>query len=159
MTAFSIDEIQAEYIAEIKLRHLNREYILNRVQEIENLQADIARLEEILADELKMKGLIAEQLKEIKKKYGMPRKTQLIGAEDIVTVSAEDMIENYNVRLVLTHDGYFKKITLQSLRGNDEQNLKEGDYILSEESVQKLFAYLEHHNFISLILIVKLLFR
>ncbi len=138
MTAFSIDEIQAEYIAEIKLRHLNREYILNRVQEIENLQADIARLEEILADELKMKGLIAEQLKEIKKKYGMPRKTQLIGAEDIVTVSAEDMIENYNVRLVLTHDGYFKKITLQSLRGNDEQNLKEGDYILSEEETDNL---------------------
>ncbi len=138
MVAFSIDEIQAEYIAEIKLRHLNREYILNRVQEIENLQADIARLEEILADELKQKALIADQLKEIKKKYGMPRKTQLIGAEDIVTVSAEDFIENYNVRLILTRDGYFKKITLQSLRGNDEQTLKDGDYILSEEETDNL---------------------
>ncbi len=133
MEAFSIDEIQAEYIAEIKLRHLNREYILNRVQEIENLQAEIARLEEILGDELKLKALIAEQLKEIKKKYGKPRKTQLIGAEDLIEISKEDLIENYQVRLVLTHDGYFKKITLQSLRGNDEQNLKEGDYILSEE--------------------------
>ncbi len=133
MTAFSIDEIQAEYIAEIKLRHLNREYILNRVQEIENLQKEIARLEEILGDPLKLKALIAEQLREIKKKYGKPRKTQLIGAEDIIEVSKEDLIENYQVRLVLTHDGYFKKITLQSLRGNDEQNLKEGDYILSEE--------------------------
>ncbi len=133
MTAFSIDAIQAEYIAEIKLRHLNREYILNRVKEIEDLQAAIAHLEELLGDELKLKALIAEQLKDIKKKYGMPRKTQLMGIEDIVTVTEEDMIENFQVRLVLTRDGYFKKITLQSLRGNDEQNLKEGDYILSEE--------------------------
>lgn len=138
MEAFSIDEIQADYIAEIKLRHLNREYILNRIREIEDLQAEVARLEEILADELKQKAVIADQLKEIKKKYGMPRKTQLIGVEDIITVSAEDFIENYQVRLLLTHDGYFKKITLQSLRGNDEQNLKDGDYILSQEETDNL---------------------
>ncbi len=138
MDAFAIDRVQAEYIAEIKLRHINREYILNRIKEIEGLQADIAHLEEVLADELKQKAMIAEQLKEIKKKYGKPRKTQLIGAEDIIQVAKEDLIENYNVRLVLTHDGYFKKITLQSLRGNDEQNLKEGDYILSEEETDNL---------------------
>lgn len=138
MEAFAIDRIQAEYIAEIKLRHINREYILNRIKEIESLQADIAHLEEVLSDELKQKAMIAEQLKEIKKKYGRPRKTQLISAQDIVQVAKEDLIENYNVRLVLTHDGYFKKITLQSLRGNDEQNLKEGDYILSEEETDNL---------------------
>lgn len=138
MEAFSIDEIQADYIAEIKLRHLNREYILNRIKEIEDLQAEVARLEEILADELKQKAVIVDQLKEIRKKYGMPRKTQLIGLEDIITVSEEDFIENYQVRLILTHDGYFKKITQQSLRGNDEQNLKEGDYILSQEETDNL---------------------
>lgn len=138
MEAFGLDEIQAEYIAEIKLRHLNREYIINRIQEIEDLQAAIAHIEEILGDELKQKALIADQLKEIKKKYGKPRKTQLIGAEDIVEVAEEDLIENYNVKLILTHDGYFKKITLQSLRGNDEQNLKEGDYIMSAEETDNL---------------------
>ena len=138
MDAFSLDEEQAEYIAEIKLRHFNREYILNRVNEIESLQEEIAYLQELLGDELKVKALIAEQLKEIKKKYAKPRKTQLISPDDLITVSQEDMVENYNVRLVLTHDGYFKKITLASLRGNDEQNLKEGDYILSEEETDNL---------------------
>ena len=138
MKAFSIDEIQAEYVAEIKLRHFNREYILNRVNEIEDLITEIDRLEDILGDELKVKALIAEQLKEIKRKYGKPRKTQLISPDDLVTVTEEDLVENYNVRLVLTHDGYFKKITLLSLRGSDEQNLKEGDYILSEEDTDNL---------------------
>ncbi len=133
MEAFSLDEIQAEYIAEIKLRHLNREYILNRVQEIEELQAAIQHIQEILGDDLKMRALIADQLKEIKKKYAKPRKTQLIDPADIQMPEEEDLVENYQVRLILTHDGYFKKITLQSLRGNDEQNLKEGDHILSSE--------------------------
>lgn len=138
MRVFDIDEVQAEYIAEIKLRHLNREYIMNRIKEANELQEDIARLEEILGDELKIKNLIAEQLKEIKKKYGEPRKTQLISADEIIQVAKEDLIENYPVRLILTHDGYFKKITLQSLRGNDEQNIKEGDYILSTEDTDNL---------------------
>ncbi len=138
MDAFSIDEVQAEYVAEIKLRHFNREYILNRVSEIEDLMAEIARLQEILGDELKVKALIIEQLKEIKRKYGKPRKTQLISPDDLVTVSEDELVENYNVRLILTHDGYFKKITALSLRGSDEQNLKEGDYILSEEDTDNL---------------------
>ena len=133
MTAFSLDEVQAEYIAEIKLRHLNREYILNRVKEIEDLQAAIASLEETLGDEIRLKSMIADQLREIKKKYGKPRKTQLIGVEDIIQVAKEDLIENYDVRLILTHDGYLKKHSVQTLRGNEEQNLKEGDYILSAE--------------------------
>lgn len=147
MEAFSIDGIQAEYIADIKLRHINREYILNRAAEIKDLQNDIARLEELLSDELKMKNLIAEQLREIKKKYGKPRKTQLIGVEDIITVAEEDLVENYRVRLVLSHDGYFKKITAQSLRGNDVQALKEGDFILSEEDTDNLGELLIFTNF------------
>ena len=129
MQAFHLDEIQAEYIAEIKLRHLNREYIMERLTEIENLQKEIKELEEIIGDDLKVKAEIAKQLTEIKKKYAKPRKTQLISDEDIEVATADDFVENYNAKLILTHDGYFKKITLVSLRGSDEQKLKEGDRI------------------------------
>ena len=130
-TGFDIDRIQAEYIADIKLRHLNREYILGRIQEIEGLQEEIREIEEILADELKLKALIASQLMDIKKKYGQPRKSQIINSSDIEEFNEDDEVENYNVKLVLTKEGYFKKITLLSLRGNDEQALKEGDEILT----------------------------
>lgn len=129
MQAFNLDEIQAEYIAEIKLRHLNREYIMDRIKEIENLKAEIADLEAIIGDDLKVKAEIAKQLTEIKKKYAKPRKTQLIGDDEIEVATADDFVENYNAKLILTHDGYFKKITLVSLRGSDEQKLKEGDRI------------------------------
>ena len=131
MKAFGIDEIQAEYIAEIKLRHLNQEYILNRLKEITDLQAEIARLEDILGDELKIKACIIDQLKEIKKKYAKPRKTNIIYAEDITEAEPISFVENYNVKLVFTKDGYFKKITLASLRGSDVQMLKEGDEIVN----------------------------
>ena len=130
MAGFDLDQIQAEYVAEIKLRNLNKQYLLNRVNEISGLEAEIARIEEILGDELKMKSLIASQLLEIKKKYGQPRKTQLIHADDIADYAEDTAPENYNVRLYLTREGYFKKITLQSLRGNDEQKFKEGDELL-----------------------------
>ena len=129
MSGFGIDEIQAEYIAEIKLRNLNKQYIINRINEIENLQAEIARIEDILADELKIKALISSQLTEIKKKYAQPRRSQIIHTDDIVEYEESDEVENFNVRLYLTREGYFKKITLQSLRGNDEQKLKDGDAI------------------------------
>ncbi len=131
MKGFDIDKIQAEYIAEIKLRNLNEQYIINRLEEIKGLKAEIAELEEILGDNLKLKALIATQLTEIKKKYGQPRRSLLIGAEEIVAYNEEDHVENYNVKLYLTKEGYFKKITLQSLRGSDEQKLKEGDEIIS----------------------------
>ena len=129
MAGFGIDEIQAEYIAEIKLRNLNKQYIINRINEIEGLQAEIARIEEILADELKQKALISSQLTEIKKKYGQPRRSQIIHMDDVVIYSEDDEVENYNVRLYMTSEGYFKKITLQSLRGNDEQKFKDGDFL------------------------------
>ena len=127
MNGFEIDEIQANYIADIKLRNLNREYILNRISEIEDIQRQIAEIEEILADELKLKALIAKQLTEIKKKYGKPRKSQIIGADNIEAYVEEEHIENYPCRLVLSRDGYFKKITFKSLQGNDVQTFKEGD--------------------------------
>jgi len=131
MTGFSIDKIQAEYIAEIKLRNLNKQYIIRRISEIEDLQAEIAKIEEILADDLKLKALISSQLTEVKKKYGQPRRSQLIHSGDIEEFDEEDSIENFNARIYLTKEGYFKKITLQSLRGNDEHKLKENDEIIS----------------------------
>ncbi len=131
MEGFGIDEIQAEYIAEIKLRYLNREYIINRIKEIEELQKEIAELEETIGSETKLKNRIAAQLKEIKQNYGKPRQTQLIGAEEITEYREEEYVENYNVKLIFTKEGYFKKITLLSLRGNDEQKLKEGDFVIT----------------------------
>ena len=127
MAGFEIDEVQANYIADIKLRNLNREYILNRISEIEDIQKQIAEIEEILRDELKLKALIAKQLTDIKKKYGKPRRSLIIGADNIEAYVEEEHIENYPCRLVLSRDGYFKKITFKSLQGNDVQTFKEGD--------------------------------
>ena len=135
MKGFDVDKIQAEYIADIKLRHLNREYIINRLADIESLQKEIATLKEIIADELKVKAYIVKQLMDIKKKYGKPRKTQIIQASEVVEFTKEDMIEDYEVNLFYTRDGYLKKITNQSLRGNSEHKLKEGDKIIFEAEV------------------------
>ena len=131
MKGFDIDEIQANFIADIKLRNLNREYILNRISDIEGLQKEIAEMEDILADELRQKAVIIGQLTEIKKKYSQPRRSQIVN--DWTQVSTEELneAENYNARFVLTREGYFKKITFQSLRGNDEQKCKDGDEILN----------------------------
>ena len=136
MEGFSIDQIQAEYIAEIKLRHLNREYILERIKEISDLQEEIASLEAIIADDIKIKEVIAHQLVAIKKKYGKPRKTSVIEACETAVVEAGEEVENYGVFVVLTKEGYFKKITLQSLMRADEQKLKDGDEIANSEECE-----------------------
>ncbi len=136
MEGFGIDEIQAEYIAEIKLRHLNREYILERIREIEDLQKEIAELEDIIADDIKVKAVIAKQLAAIKKKYGKPRRTQIITADDIEEDSGGDEVENYPIFVVLTKEGYFKKITRQSLIRADEQKMKDGDEIVNSEEAE-----------------------
>ena len=127
MSGFSISERQANYVAEIKLRNLNRQYLLNRVSEVNELQKEIAELEETLRDELKQKALIIAQLTEIKKKYGQPRLTQILQSDAVTEYVEEEHIENYPARFVLSRAGYFKKITFQSLRGNDEQIYKDGD--------------------------------
>ena len=126
-TGFNIDEVQANYIADIKLRNLNREYILHRISEIEDLKKEIADIEEILADEFKLKALIAQQLTEIKKKYGKPRNTQIIHSDTVEEYVEEESVENYPCKIVLSREGYFKKITYRSLQGNDEQYFKDGD--------------------------------
>ncbi|MFA6948789.1 MAG: DNA topoisomerase (ATP-hydrolyzing) subunit A, partial [Eubacteriales bacterium] len=129
MSGFGIDQIQADYIAEIKLRNLNREYILNRIKEIEELQNEIAELESKISSEEKLKAHIVSQLKEIKKKYARPRQTNIVFEEDIETYTEDEPEDDIRVRVMLTNEGYFKKITLQSLRGNDEHKLKEEDFV------------------------------
>ena len=130
MEGFTIDEIQAEYIANIKLRNLNRQYILNKIAEIEDLKREIEHLEELLGDEFKIKAYIANQLNDIKKKYGQPRKSQIIQLDN-VPVFEEPRVESYPVYLVLSKEGYLKKITMRSLQGNDEQKFKDGDSLLT----------------------------
>ena len=135
---FSIDEAQAEFIADIKLRYLNREYILNRIKDLDELQKKIAEHEATLADELKLKKLIAAQLTEIKKKYGQPRRSEIIHEHEITVVAPENDVENFPAHFFLTSEGYFKKITALSLRGNDEHKLKDGDKIICEAEADNL---------------------
>lgn len=147
MDGFDIDKIQAEYIAEIKLRHLNREYILERIREIEELQKEIDELEKIIEDDLKIKAVIAKQLSAIKKKYGKPRKTELITVDDIEEPPIENEVENYAIFVVLTKEGYFKKITRQSLMRADEQKMKDGDEIINSEETEnraELIFFTDH---------------
>ncbi|MBQ7353316.1 MAG: topoisomerase IV [Clostridia bacterium] len=132
MVGFNVDKEQAEYIADIKLRHLNREYIMNRLADIDELRQEIQSIKDLLADELKMKSFMIKQLSDIKKKYGKPRKTNIIDASEIKSFNNEIMIEDYTARLFFTKDGYLKKITQQSLRGNSEQKFKDGDKLILE---------------------------
>ncbi len=129
MIGFGIDEVQAEYVAEIKLRHLNREYILKRTDEISELEKDIAELQSVLDSKAKVKSIIVSELQDVVKKYGQPRRTMLIYANEIEEVSVEEEVPDYAVNLFFTRDGYFKKITPLSLRMSGEQKLKEGDEI------------------------------
>lgn len=131
MIGFGIDEIQAEYVAEIKLRHLNREYILKRLDDVENLEKQIAELEDILNSRRKVLNIIIKELEEIAKKYGMERKTKIISAEENKITVEEEKVPDYPVTLFFTKDGYFKKITPQSLRMSGEHKLKEGDEIVT----------------------------
>ena len=133
MIGFGIDEIQAEYVAEIKLRHLNREYILKRTQEISELEQEIARLQELMESRAKIQSVIIAELKEVEKKYGQPRRTQLVYASDLEVAEPEQEIDDYPVHLFFTREGYFKKITPQSLRMSGEQKLKEGDVVTQTE--------------------------
>ena len=130
MIGFGIDEVQAEYVAEIKLRHLNREYILKRLQDIKGLEEEIAELEDVLAHRGKVLKIIVSELEEVIKKYGKDRKTKIVSAEE--SEPEEDTVEiaDYPVTVFFTREGYFKKITPQSLRMSGEHKLKENDEII-----------------------------
>ncbi len=143
MIGFGIDQIQAEYVAEIKLRHLNREYILKRTADINDLKRDIAEMEIILNDPKKINNIIIDELKEVSKKYDQPRRSEIIYVNEVAEVAVEEEIPDYPVTLFFTKEGYFKKITPQSLRMSGEHKLKEGDEIIytkeTKNSVELLF--------------------
>jgi len=132
MKGFGIDNAQAEFIAEIKLRNLNREYILRQTADIEKLKNEIEDLKDIVAHDARVLDIICSQLEGVSRKYGQERKTEIIDEEHIEEVTPDNLIEDYNVRLVLTDEGYIKKIPLVSLRSSGEQKLKDDDFIIQE---------------------------
>ncbi len=130
MIGFGIDEIQAEYVAEIKLRNINKQYILRRTEEIDSLKDEIAEMEEILKDKKKIRKIIISELREVIKNYAQPRKTMFYYQSDIEEEDSADDTPDYPVNIFVSASGYFKKITAASLRMSSEQKLKEGDYIM-----------------------------
>ena len=142
MIGFGIDEIQAEYVAEIKLRHLNREYILKRLSDIDDLKASIEDMEDILNSKSRVKKIIVDELTKVSEKYGRDRKSEIIYDTDTEEEFVEE-VPDYEANLFFTRDGYFKKITPLSLRMGGEQKLKEGDELVcainSRNSAELLF--------------------
>ena len=127
MIAFGIDQVQAEYVAEIKLRNINKEYILKRVAETESLADEIADLEDTLAKPARIRRIIIDELTEVRKKYAVPRRTEIVYGHELPEEPEEEPVDDYPVHLFLSREGYFKKITPQSLRMSGEQKFKEGD--------------------------------
>ena len=133
MEGFGIDYIQAEYIAEIKLRNINKEYIINKIDEKSKLEKEIEDLMKILSSPARINTLIKKQLQEIAKKYGQDRLTDIMHEDDVVTISHEEMIDDSKLKIFLTHDSYLKKIPMQALRNAPEHKLKEDDYIVQAQ--------------------------
>jgi len=132
MKGFDIDKEQAEFIAEIRLRNLNKEYILNRVSEIKSLEKEIRHLKKVYESDELIKKIIKKQLEDVIKKYGQPRRTEIIHEDEVEEISTEQLIQDYNLKLFLTRQGYLKKIPLVSLRASSEHRLKDGDEIIQE---------------------------
>ncbi len=143
MIGFGIDQVQAEYVAEIRLRHLNREYILKRTEETSQLEKDIAQLEAVLGSKAKMQAIIIKELEAVVKTYGQPRRTILLYADELQETVIREEVPDYPVHLFFTQEGYFKKITPQSLRMSGDHKLKEGDALAqtleSQNSAELLF--------------------
>jgi len=129
---FDIDEIQAEYVADIKLRHLNKEYILNRLDDIDDLIAELDRLDKVVKDPKEVKKIIIAELKEISKKYGVDRRTSILKEEEVEVYNETVNIDNYNLRVFLTSDNYLKKISHVSLRSSGAQKMKDDAYMVCE---------------------------
>ena len=127
MIGFGIDQVQAEYVAEIKLRNINKEYILKRVEETSALQDEIEDLEDILARPARVKKIIVAELEDVRKKYAEPRRTGIVYGHEVEEYTEETTVDDYAVSVFLSREGYFKKITPASLRMNAEQKYKEGD--------------------------------
>jgi len=133
MNAFGIDEVQAEYVAEIKLKHLNKEYLIQRIAEIAELDKEIEQLEDLITNRKTLALRIIQQLGEVKANHGQERKSGIIQATDIPEIEKETMtIDNYNVKVFVSKEGYLKKIPLTSLRGGNPVKFKDGDVIVNE---------------------------
>ncbi|MBQ8025194.1 MAG: topoisomerase IV [Oscillospiraceae bacterium] len=149
MIGFGIDEVQAEYIAEIKLRNINKEYILKRTEETEALEKEIADLEDLVNSRRRIHSLIAKELEAVIKKYGTDRRTAIVFSDEIETYTEAETVENYHVTLFLSRDGYFKKINDQSLRMNSEQKFKENDGLrvsFEAENVSELLIFTDRQQ-------------
>ena len=134
MIGFGIDEVQAEYVAEIKLRHINKEYILKRLEEINDLKNDISDMEDTLESPRRIKNIIISDLKDIIEKYGQPRRTLLSYDTEEIEIEEEEE-PDFTVNIFVTREGYFKKITPQSLRMSNEHKLKENDEIILSQEI------------------------
>lgn len=143
MIGFGIDEVQAEYVAEIKLRHLNRQYIVKKLEDVENLEKEVKSLEETFSSKRKLLGIIIKELEAVSEKYGMDRKTTIIEPDASSDEPEEEIVDNTPVTFFFTKEGYFKKIPTANLRMSGDQKLKEGDEITqivdSNNSVELLF--------------------
>ena len=138
MIGFGIDEAQAEFVAEIKLRNINKEYILKRIADTEALAGEIAELEEILASDKKIRDIIVKELQTVAAKYGQPRRTSLVHAAEAEECEPAEDVPDYPVTVFVSREGYFKKITAQSLRMSGEQKFKEGDSLaFSQEATNR----------------------
>jgi len=149
MFGFSIDEKQADFVAEIKLRNFNKKYILSKIEEIDSLKKEIEELDALLNSQALIRERIKKELTEIKKKYGMERKTKLIAADEIESFSNEKIVENYNLKIYFTKQGYLKKIPMTSLRAGGEHKLKEDDRVVKEfdeENVGELLIFTDKAN-------------
>ncbi len=146
MVGFGIDEVQAEYVSEIKLRHLNKEYILKRTDEISSLEEDINRLTKIFENRSMVKTIIASELRDIASTYGQPRQSMLIYRDQISDYDEIEEIPSYPVNLFLTKEGYFKKITDQSLRMSGEQKIKDDDQLIQSTTSENDYDILFFTN-------------
>ena len=149
MNGFGIDEVQAEFVAELKLRNINEEYILNRTKDIAKLEGDISELKEVLASEQKIKQVISDELAAVNKKHVTPRKTGLVEPGDIVEVSLEPEVEEYPVTMMLSRDGYLKKMTERVLRKATTLKYKDGDEPFIEfpsSNTHELLVFTDHRQ-------------
>ena len=147
MAGFDLDEVQANFVAEIKLRNINREYILKRTAETDALEKDIADLEATLGSEKKVKSLICKELEQVAQKYGQPRKTTLVYDHELQQSEDDEPENDYPVTVFVSREGYFKKITAQSLRMSGEQKFKEGDSLLltcPAQNVDEMLVFTDH---------------
>ncbi len=149
MDGFALDQIQAEYVADIRLRNINKEYLLKRISEVEELERTLMRLHDLMGSERKIQQLIQKELTEVIKAYGQPRRTEIVSGDDIEVPDTEELVEDYNLRLFFTDHNYIKKVSLVSLRASTNHKIKETDYISQEWDATNrsdLLLFSNRHN-------------